>query len=269
MPQLNHIKPYFQLFEDTDLDTLNEVLDVDLRSYVVITKLLLDDMIARDASLIVVSSVAGKVGVPYAAIYAGSKHALHGLYDALRTEIGLTHPDSSMSITTCVIGNVNTESAVEKTKGKLRHSNRVSPHEVAAAIIKVCNSVTGLVVDVEKRVEGSMGVNVDECVLRHETERVWECTTLTRTHTRTHAHTHTLSLSLSLLCGLLHWIVSLSQGGVLRRREIAYPLEAGLATYLQFFAPRLMESLIVSAVNRPEPRPKGQSQAQQEKKQRP
>lgn len=112
-------------------------MDVDLRSYVTITKLLLPDLIENDASLVAVSSVAGKIGVPYAAVYSASKHALHGFFDALRLEVGLAHPSSKMSITTCVIGNVDTESAVQMTKGKLKHDNRVTAQDTAAAIVKV------------------------------------------------------------------------------------------------------------------------------------
>ncbi|EGD80608.1 hydroxysteroid 11-beta dehydrogenase 1 [Salpingoeca rosetta] len=133
--QLNHIKPYFQLFEDTDLKTLREVVDVDLYSYITITKLLLQELIARDATLVAVSSAAGKIGVPYAAVYSASKHALHGFFDSLRLEVYMTHPSSKMSITTCVIGNIDTESAKRVTAGKVRHPTRASPDDTALAIV--------------------------------------------------------------------------------------------------------------------------------------
>lgn len=137
--QLNHIKPYFQLFAETDLPTLKEVIDVDLLSYITITKLLLPQMINHSTSLIVVSSIGGKIGVPYAAIYSAAKHALHGLFESLRLEVSMTHPESRMSITLCVIGNVDTDAAVQVTAGKLQYNRRVSAANTARAIIQVSN----------------------------------------------------------------------------------------------------------------------------------
>ncbi|KAI8077713.1 uncharacterized protein BX664DRAFT_343312 [Halteromyces radiatus] len=41
----------------------------------------------RQPNLIVISSMAGKVGAPTRSLYSGSKHAVHGFFDSLRVEL--------------------------------------------------------------------------------------------------------------------------------------------------------------------------------------
>jgi len=55
---------------------------------VALTKALLPSMLARrQGHFVVVTSCLGKIGVPRRTAYCGSKHALHGFFDALRTEV--------------------------------------------------------------------------------------------------------------------------------------------------------------------------------------
>lgn len=55
-------------------------------------------------SIGVVSSVQGKIGIPYRTSYAASKHALQGYFDGLRAELSQKH----INITTISPGYVNT-----------------------------------------------------------------------------------------------------------------------------------------------------------------
>ena len=55
--------------------------------------------------LLVVSSLSGKFGVPRTSAYAASKHALHGFFETLRSEIG----GSGVSITIIVPGIIKTD----------------------------------------------------------------------------------------------------------------------------------------------------------------
>lgn len=52
----------------------------------------------------VISSVQGKIGIPYRTSYAASKHALQGYFDGLRAELS----DKNITITTVSPGYVNT-----------------------------------------------------------------------------------------------------------------------------------------------------------------
>lgn len=40
----------------------------------------------KSGSIAVTSSTAGKAGVPFSGTYTGSKHAIHGYFESLRTE---------------------------------------------------------------------------------------------------------------------------------------------------------------------------------------
>ena len=43
----------------------------------------------KDGQIVVVSSVQGKLGIPYRTTYAASKHAVVGYYDSLRAEVAI------------------------------------------------------------------------------------------------------------------------------------------------------------------------------------
>jgi len=95
---LNHIRPFFELVEHSRPETLREVLDVNLASYIFLTQEALPALLASQGSLVAMSSVAGKIGVPYCAVYAAAKHGLHGFFDSLRLELELKHgPDHGMA----------------------------------------------------------------------------------------------------------------------------------------------------------------------------
>ena len=62
-------------------------------------------MISQGGGMIgVISSVQGKIGIPYRTSYAASKHALQGYFDGLRAEVA----DKKISVTTISPGYVNT-----------------------------------------------------------------------------------------------------------------------------------------------------------------
>jgi NAD(P)-dependent dehydrogenase (short-subunit alcohol dehydrogenase family) len=75
-------------FVDLDPDLLDVVLDVNLRGVVNGMRLALPDMLARGNGLVVnIASLAGRVPLPGAALYGGSKHAVLGLTAAVRGEL--------------------------------------------------------------------------------------------------------------------------------------------------------------------------------------
>ncbi|KAG1449068.1 hypothetical protein G6F56_008761 [Rhizopus delemar] len=86
-------------------------------------------------NLLVISSMAGKVGAPTRALYAGAKHALHGFFDSLRVEM-----DGKVHIGLVCPGTVDTqlrESAVDRSLGVSGSTkNKLSAADVALRIIK-------------------------------------------------------------------------------------------------------------------------------------
>lgn len=72
----------------SNLDVERHIMDVNFFGAISITRRVLPHMVERNAGLIVVmSSVMGKLSTPGHATYAASKHALHGYFDGLRSEL--------------------------------------------------------------------------------------------------------------------------------------------------------------------------------------
>lgn len=75
-------------FEQASAEEFDEILDVNFRAPVVLTRLLLPALLeAPGGHLVNVSSVFGLVAPPGQAAYASSKYALRGLTEALRHEL--------------------------------------------------------------------------------------------------------------------------------------------------------------------------------------
>jgi dehydrogenase/reductase SDR family member 7B len=76
------------LVKDTLPQVQRKVMEVDYFSYMELTRLLLPHLLQRNSGHIaVISSVMGKIGTPLRSAYAAAKHALHGYFDCLRTEV--------------------------------------------------------------------------------------------------------------------------------------------------------------------------------------
>eukprot|EP00048_Salpingoeca_helianthica_P017551 m.237817 g.237817 ORF g.237817 m.237817 type:complete len:295 (+) comp21412_c0_seq1:223-1107(+) len=131
---LNHIRPFFGAFDTTPLEEIHSVISVNFLSYVTLTHLSLPHLLASRGNIVAISSVAGKMGTPFVVPYSAAKHAIHGLFDALRLELDLTHPGHGVGITTCVLGNIDTVSAKEVTRGHLQNLPRESPVDTARVI---------------------------------------------------------------------------------------------------------------------------------------
>ena len=74
-------------FIDTDPAVIRTVMEVNYLGSVNITKAALPSLIEGSGAIGVISSVAGFAPVLGRTGYAGSKHALHGLFDTLRAEL--------------------------------------------------------------------------------------------------------------------------------------------------------------------------------------
>jgi len=83
-------------FVDTDLATELQMIDVNVRGAVQLTKLVLKDMVARDAGRILfTSSIAATMPDPFEAVYGGTKVFLRWFGEALRNEL----KDTGVSVT--------------------------------------------------------------------------------------------------------------------------------------------------------------------------
>lgn len=105
------------LFEDTSPDEFRRIIEVNLigQAYGAMAALPYLRQ-QRGGALIFVSSVAGRVPIPYQSAYNASKHGLIGLIETLRLE--LKHTDAPVSVTNIVPASMNTP-LFDKARTKL------------------------------------------------------------------------------------------------------------------------------------------------------
>jgi dehydrogenase/reductase SDR family protein 7B len=111
---------------DTDFDVYRRIMEIDYFAPVRLTQLVLPHMVARRSGcLAVVSSVAGKVGVPLRTGYCAAKHAVVGYFDALRAEVEQAY---GVGVSVITPGSVATQVAVNAFSGDGGQYNEADPN---------------------------------------------------------------------------------------------------------------------------------------------
>jgi len=101
--------------EETELEVDRRLFEVNYFGNVALTKAALPSMLERKSGkIVVVSSIAGKLGIPFRSTYCASKHALQGYYDALRAEIS----DRNVQVHMICPGYINTDISIHALNGK-------------------------------------------------------------------------------------------------------------------------------------------------------
>jgi dehydrogenase/reductase SDR family protein 7B len=94
---------------DTNLKTEMQIMDTNFWGTVILSKAVLPQMIENGGGQIVcISSLVGKFGTKLRSAYAASKHALHGYFDSLRSEVY----DKNIDITIICPGFIKTNVSV-------------------------------------------------------------------------------------------------------------------------------------------------------------
>lgn len=124
---------------DTDLAVYEKIIDVDLMAPIALTQAVLPHMLERGSGhLVMISSVAGKAGVPMRTAYCAAKHGLIGYADALRSEVA----GQGVKVLTVAPGSVRTnvsrnalsgDGSVRRTSDKAIEEG-IDPAEVARLI---------------------------------------------------------------------------------------------------------------------------------------
>lgn len=74
-------------WEHIDINVDIDLFNLNVFSVINLTRTVLPHMLSnKSGSIAVTSSTAGKAGVPFSGTYTGSKHAIHGYFESLRTE---------------------------------------------------------------------------------------------------------------------------------------------------------------------------------------
>lgn len=78
---------HWSKIKDMSFDVLKRIMDVNFMGGAMLTKAVLPSMLERrEGTIVVVSSILGKIVTGKQAAYNASKHAIHGFYDTLRAE---------------------------------------------------------------------------------------------------------------------------------------------------------------------------------------
>ncbi|NWW79184.1 DHI1L protein, partial [Climacteris rufus] len=130
---LNHMGTNrFQLWAG-DVQYTRWLMQVNFFSYVALATAALPTLEKNRGSLVVVSSLTGKMPTPFTTSYSATKFALDGFFGSLRHELLMQQRD--VSVTLCILGLIDTESALESIRGKVHLSAWPAP-EAALAIVR-------------------------------------------------------------------------------------------------------------------------------------
>jgi len=126
---------------ETDLKTEQQIMNTNFWGTVSLSKAVLPSMIKNGGGqIVVVSSLVGKFGTKLRSAYSASKHALHGYFDSLRSEIY----DKNIDITIVCPGfiktnvSINALTALGDSQGTMddAQANGMSAETCAKEIVK-------------------------------------------------------------------------------------------------------------------------------------
>lgn len=126
---------------ETDIAVVRRIMETNFYGPVTLTKTALPFLLeGRGGRILVVSSAFGKFGAPARTAYAASKHALHGYFDSLRTEL----PPDRVAVTLIAPGAISTDIAKNALAGDgSQHGRRdeeieggMRPEDCARVIVR-------------------------------------------------------------------------------------------------------------------------------------
>jgi short-subunit dehydrogenase len=129
---------------ETDLDVAKKIMNINFWGTVALTKALLPSMLSnKEGHIVIISSLVGKFGTKFRSAYSASKHALHGYFDSLRSEIDKKIGISIICpgfIKTNVTINALTADGTKQNTMDDAQANGMSANECASQIINAIKS---------------------------------------------------------------------------------------------------------------------------------
>ncbi len=127
-------------FRNTNMDVYHRVMNVNYFGSVYCTKAAIENLIQRQGMIIVISSIAGFSPLLGRSGYSAAKHALHGFFDSLRTELRGTGVDVLIVCPGFTATNIRKNALGENGKPTDRPQSRIGksllPEDVADKIYK-------------------------------------------------------------------------------------------------------------------------------------
>ncbi|XP_053435073.1 hydroxysteroid 11-beta-dehydrogenase 1-like protein isoform X2 [Nycticebus coucang] len=129
---LNHIGGAPAGMRSRSAQATSWLLQVNFLSYVQLTSLALPSLTDSKGSLVVVSSLLGRVPTSFSTPYSASKFALDGFFRSLRRELDVQ--DVNVAITMCVLGLRDRAFVAERVRGVTRAKEAPRPKAALAVI---------------------------------------------------------------------------------------------------------------------------------------
>jgi short-subunit dehydrogenase len=129
---------------ETGLDVAKKIMNINFWGTVALTKALIPSMLSnKEGHIVIISSLVGKFGTKFRSAYSASKHALHGYFDSLRSEIDKKIGISIICpgfIKTNVTINALTADGTKQNTMDDAQANGMSANECASQIINAIKS---------------------------------------------------------------------------------------------------------------------------------
>jgi len=133
---------------DTSIDVVQRIMEVNFIGNIAVTKAVLPSMIARKSgSIVVISSLVGKLSTPFRSTYSASKHALHGYYDSLRAEVA----KDNVQITLICPGYIKTEISLHALNAEGGKHGKMDENQAQGMDVDICAQKIVKAVDSKKR----------------------------------------------------------------------------------------------------------------------
>ena len=130
---------------DTDFEVYQKMIAIDLLGPIALTQALLKPMVARGSGqIIMISSLAGKIGSPLRSAYCAAKHGLIGYADSLRIELS-GHGISVIGVTPGSIRTDVSRNAITADGGRRGESDEaidsgIDPDEFAERMLSAIDA---------------------------------------------------------------------------------------------------------------------------------
>jgi dehydrogenase/reductase SDR family member 7B len=123
---------------DTSMKVVRELFEVNFFGSVAVTTGILPWMISKGGGhVVVISSMAGKFGFRMRSSYSASKHALHGFFETLRSELN----DKNIRVTLICPGRIKTDISIHSLTGEGKRYGIMDEGQARGVPVEKCAQI--------------------------------------------------------------------------------------------------------------------------------
>lgn len=120
---------------ESDMEVYHKIMDINFFGVVALTKAVLPVMLKQKSGHIAVtSSISGKLGTPMRSGYCATKHALHGFFDSLRSEVW----KENVGVTIVCPGYIHTNISINAISGDGSKHGKMDQNQASGISAEDC-----------------------------------------------------------------------------------------------------------------------------------